>query len=256
MKARTDLALVMGLALAACLFAALLPPSLAAVRAPLALPLILALPGYALVSAMFPPHTLRTAEVVTLSIAFSIAAAIVSGLLLDLLGVALKAAPWMGVLTALTLAAAAWASARGHARPLAFRPVRLRGAEAGALAVALSLLVGAATLGFTPLAPPKRTQGTAALWLVPAPGGSHAACIGVINEQLHVTSYSVTVSVAGTLPRSFGPITLAPGASWTRVIAVASGRPAINASLSTTADPFVTYRSAVLRDWNVAVSSC
>ena len=260
MKPRTDLALVIVLAFAACLFAALLPTSVAALRAPLCLPLVLALPGYALAAAMFQPGELRTAELVTLSIAFSVAATIGTGLLLAAFGVRLTATPWMGLLTALTVAAAARASARGHARAIAlpalFPAVRLRRAEGAALVAALALVAVAATLGFTPLHAPKGTLGTSAIWLVPAPHGREAACVGVINEQLHTTSYTVSVGAAGAPAQRFGPITLAPGGHWSRAIAVGPGRPAVDASLTTTLNPSVVYRHVVLRDWNVAVAHC
>ena len=82
-KPRRDLALVVVAALAACLFAALLPSSLAGLRAPLSLPLVLLLPGYAVVSAIFRPGELRTAELITLSIAVSIAATLIVALALD-----------------------------------------------------------------------------------------------------------------------------------------------------------------------------
>ncbi|MGA3360439.1 MAG: DUF1616 domain-containing protein [Solirubrobacteraceae bacterium] len=255
-RPRTDLALAMALALAALVFAAVLPSSLALLRTLLCLPLVLALPGYVLASALFRSHDLRGAEIATLSVAFSIAATILAGLLLDLLGISLTTAPWMGLLAVLTLAGAAWGSARGLARPIAMPRLRIRRADGAAAAVAVALLAGAAVLGFTPLRAPTGTQETSALWLVPAPNGRSAACVGVINEQLHVTSYEVSVLVAGRPARRFGPITLAPGAGWSTVIAVASGRPAIDASLSTTADPAVTYRSVALRDWNISAVRC
>jgi len=254
-RPRTDLALVLWLALAACLFVALIPSSVAVLRVPLCLPLVLALPGYALVTAAFSPGELRTAERVTLSIAFSIAAAMIAGLLLELFRVRLTTAPWMALLTVFTFAAAWWGNVRGHARPLAMRAPPIRPAQAGALALALALIAGAAVLGFTPLAPPKGTQGTSVLWLVPAPHGRNAVCVGVINEQLHDTSYEVSVSVARKLPQQFGPITLAPGASWSRVIPLVLRRPLVNASLSKTKTS-VSYRSAVLRDWNISTARC
>jgi hypothetical protein len=259
-RIRSDLALVVVLALAACLCAAILPTSVAALRAPLCVPLVLLLPGYAAVQASFRPGELRTPELITLSIAFSIGATIVAALLLALLGVRLTTAPWMGLLTALTLAAAARAGARGHARPIVLRvrPAgrRVRRAEAGALACALALLIGAATLGFTPLAAPKSTRGTTALWLVPAPHGRHAACVGVINEQLHSESYVISVLAVGTPVQRFGPVTLAPGGRWSRAVAVGSRRPVVLASLSLTDNATVVYRSVELRAWNLAVAHC
>lgn len=256
-RARTDLALVTALALAACLFAALLPPSLAAVRAPLALPLVLVLPGYAVVAALFAPGALRTAEVAMLSLAASIASTIVAGLLLDALSVRLTAAPWMFVLAAITLAAAARGSVRGHARNLVLPHVRLRVVEVGALTSALVLLSGAAVLGFTPLPPPKDTPGTSALWLVPAPGGRNAACVGVINEELRPTSYTVQVAVAGRTAQRFGPIRLASSHSWTRVVAVGPGRPVVTATLRKAGSAqSPAYRDVAIRNWNISAKTC
>jgi uncharacterized membrane protein len=254
-RPRNDLALAVLAAAVACVAAAVLPSSVAVLRAVLALPLVLALPGYALVTAIFRPHELRGPELLTLSIAISVAVTIISGLLLDALGVRLSAAPWMGVLAAVTVAAAAVAASRGHGRPVVLPYIRLRVIELGAFAAGLALLVGAATLGFTPLSAPKGTRGTSALWLLPAPAGAAKVCVGVINEQLHPTTYTVTLLVAGRSARSLGPITLAPSASWHRTIAVGAGRPAVTATLRRSGGTGV-YRSAVLREWNVAVVHC
>jgi uncharacterized membrane protein len=254
-KPRNDLGLVVVAAAAACLAAAVLPSSVAVLRAVLAVPLVLALPGYAVVTAIFRPHELRGPELLTLSIAISIAATIFSGLLLDALGVHLTTAPWMGVLAVLTIAAAAVAAARGHARSVVLPEIRLRVIELGALFAGLALLVGAATLGFTPLSAPKLTRGTSALWLLPAPAGARDVCVGVINEQLHTTTYTVSVMVAGRTPRRLGPITLAPSQSWERTFAVGAGRPAVTATLRRSGGTGV-YRSVALRDWNIAASHC
>ena len=263
-RRRTDLALVIALAVAACLFAALLPPGLAALRVPLALPLVLGLPGYAIVAALFAPGALRTAEVLMLSLAVSIAATIFVGLLLDALSVRLTAAPWMDLLAAITVAAAARASGRGHARDLVLprmrlrAGMRLRAVEIGALSGALILVSAAAVLGLTPLPPPKHTPGTTALWLVPAPAGRDAACVGVINEELRSATYTVQVTVAGKPSQQFGPITLASGASWTRVVTVGLGQPVVTATLrkAGAAPSAAPYRNVVIRRWNIAAKSC
>jgi uncharacterized membrane protein len=257
-RARTDLGIVMAYALAACLFAALLPAHLAAVRTPLALPLVLLLPGYAIVAALFRPGALRPAEVAVLSLALSIAATIFSGLLLAAVSVRLTAPPWMDLLAAITVAGGVRASVRGHARDLVAPRVRLRVVEAAALAGALVLLSGAAVLGFTPLAPPKGTPGTSSLWLVPASGGVNAACVGVINQELKTTSYTVAVDVAGKTAAQFGPFTLAAGASWTRVVAVKPGRPVVTATLrkAGSAPSAAPYRNVAIRNWNIAAKAC
>jgi hypothetical protein len=254
--ARTDMALVAALAVLACLISALVPAGLAAVRAPLGLLLALALPGYAAVRALFTPGALRPAELAALSLALSVGVAIFSGLALDVAGVRLTAAPWAGVVAAVTLGAAGTAVARGHVRTLPRpRGVRLRAVELVAVAAALALLAGAATLGFRPLAAPAGTQATSALGLLPAPGGAAGVCVDVTNEALHRQSYAVVVSAAGTA-RRFGTITLAPGASWTRLVPVAPTRPVVTAVLYRTQAPATPYRIDYIRVWNLAARSC
>lgn len=254
--ARSDMALVVALALLAWLISSLVPAGLAAVRAPLGLPLALALPGYAAVGAVFTPGALRPAELAALSLALSVGVAIFSGLALDVAGVRLATAPWAGAVAAVTLCAAGAAVARGHVRVLPRpRGVRLRAIELIALAAALALLCGAAILGFRPPAAPAGTQATSALGLLPAPGGAAGVCVDVTNEELRRQSYALAVTAAGTT-RRFGTITLAPGASWTRVVPVAPTRPPVTALLYRTQAPATPYRSAVIRVWNLAARSC
>jgi hypothetical protein len=250
-RARTDLWLVAVLAVAAALLVALLPGSLVELRAPAALSLVLALPGYALTAAIFPPAQLRAAERVLLSIAISVAATIAAALLLAALGVALTTAPWMALLAAFALAAAASAGARGHAQVLARPSIGVRGREIGALASAVVLLGSAAALGLTPLGAPQGTQGTTSLWICSKsnrcdlPAGTVE--VGVISDQLHAASYTVQVSVAGRPDVRFGPITLAPGGAWSRVVASGPGKPVVRALLRTTANPSGVYRNVILQ---------
>jgi hypothetical protein len=247
--ARSDMALVALLAVAACAASELLPAGLAAVRVPLVLPLVLVLPGYAAVTALFAPGALRASERVVLSLALSIAATILSGLAVDLAGAKLTASPWLEVLGALTLAAAVSALARGHARPLRAPALRLRAIEIAALVAAAALIAAAAAIGFRPLAPPARTQGTAALGLLEAPAGAAAVCVSVINEQFHVADYRVAVTVAPARNRTFGPIRLAPGASWYRLVAVGPGLPVVRATLFRASAPGSPYRHDAITAW-------
>jgi Protein of unknown function (DUF1616) len=250
-RARTDLWLVAALAVAAALLVALLPGSLVELRAPAALALVLALPGYALAAAIFPPAQLRAAERLALSIAISVAATIAAALLLAVLGVGLTTAPWMALLAAFALAGAAGAGARGHAQVLARPSIGLRGREIGALAGAVVLLGGAAALGLTPLGAPRGTQGTTSLWICSKSNGCDLPAgtvkVGVISDQLHAASYTVQVSVAGRPGIRFGPVTLAPGATWSRVMTTGHGEPVVRAVLRTTANPSGVYRTVILR---------
>jgi hypothetical protein len=255
-RLRTDLGLVAVAALVAFLCSAALPANLALLRAPLALPLVLVLPGYAIVAAVFRPSELRPAEMVVLSVALSIATTIFAAILLDAGGVRLKTAPWMGLLALVTLVAAARGSMSGHARALHRPRVRLLRPELLALAGALVLLTGAAALGFTPLGAPKATQGATALWILPAPDGRAAACVGVLSDQTRVTRYTVQLTVAGRPAQRFGPVTLAPGGRWTRVVGVGLGKPVVAAVLRNAAKPSAVVANVALRVWSVPAKSC
>ena len=256
MRLRDDVWLAVAAAVIACLAAALLPTGLSALRAPLALPLVLFVPGFAIVVAALPPGQRSTAELVLLSVALSVAVAIVSGVILNGIRVTLFAAPWMGVLTAVTVVAAAVATARGHTSAVHVPHVSLRAPQAAALGAAVVLLGGAAALGFSPLRAPRATQGATALWLTPAPSGHGAVCVGVISDQLYRTTYTVRVTVGRQPPRRFGPITLAPGASWTRTVSVGPGTPVVVGTLSTRDAPRAAYRRAQLRVWNIRPRRC
>jgi hypothetical protein len=249
--ARTDIALVAALAVVACLVCAALPAGLAAVRVPLALPLVLVLPGYASVAALFAPGALRASERIVLSLALSIAAAILSGLAVDGVGLKLVAEPWIDVLGLVTLAASAVAVSRGHVRELVLPQTHLHGHEALALAATAVMLAAAAAIGFTPLAPPAQTHGTAALGLLEAPHGGDAVCVSVINEQFHTASYRVVVAASGRPARTLVAARLAPGESWTRVVAVGAGHPDVHATLyrASAPAPARAYRRTAIATW-------
>jgi hypothetical protein len=121
----------------------------------------------------------------------------------------------------------------------------------GALAGAVVLLGGAAALGLTPLGAPRGTQGTTSLWICSQSNGCDLPAgtvkVGVISDQLHAASYTVQVSVAGRPGPRFGPITLAPGGAWSRVVATGPGKPVVRARMRTTAKPSGVYRNVTLQ---------
>jgi len=249
--ARSDMALVSALALLACVVCLAVPHGLALVRVPLALPLVVVLPGYATVSALFAPGAVGTPERILLSLALSIVAAILAGLAVDAAGLKLLATPWIEILAVITLVAAATAIAREHERPLSLprRRLALRAHEWLALAGALLLLAAAAAIGFRPLPPPAKTQGTVDFGLLEAPGARTAVCVSVINEEFHVSSYRVVVSVAGRANRTLTTARLAPGATWNRQVAVGPGFPDVRATLYRASAPSRAYRDTSLSNW-------
>jgi uncharacterized membrane protein HdeD (DUF308 family) len=237
-RLRTDLVLVAVLTVVAAAVVLLVPTGWAVLRAPAAVGLVLALPGYAFAAAVFSPHQLRPAERLLLSVALSIAATILSALLLQVAAVRLTVRPWAGLLSGLGLVALAIAQLRGHAQRLRQQRLAPRVAEVLALAMSLLLLAGAAALGFSPLPAPKGTQGSTALSI--APVGLASFRIGASSDQLATRRYIVQVDVTGAPAVRFGPITLAPGQSWSRLVSTAPGEPSVRADLYTVADPTVS----------------
>lgn len=229
---RSDLAAVVAAAAIACLAAGLLPSALVVLRALLALPLVLLVPGYALTAAIFGARRQPLAECAMFALALSLSATVISGLALDGLGVGLTARPWMGVLAAVTVVAAAIAALRGHVRVLNRGRVLVRPREAAALAAAVVLLGGAAALGFTPLHAPSDTgDGTGFVGIDRTSRADTAVTLTVINDELQTSSYSLSLTVAGRPRAHYGPIRLAPGESWTRRLAIRPGRPRVVAKL-------------------------
>jgi len=245
---RTDLALVAALTAVAVVAVVAVPSSVAVVRAIVALPLVFALPGYAIARASLRPHEVRGTELVVLSMALSIATTVLSALVLYVLGVHLRLAVWTALLAVVTLAAVLIGVLRGRAHPLALPKVTLRLRELVALVAALALLAAAAVLGFTPLGPPKGTQGTSAVWILPATE-PFTVDVGVISDELQRTTYTVQLIVAGRPGPTLGPFTLAPGARWSRDVFVGSGQPSTQVLLHTAARPGAVYRTGTLSCW-------
>lgn len=256
MSRRSDLALVVAVALLAGILIEILPHTSDFARVALGIPLVLLLPGYALSSAIFSPSELRMSEHLALSIALSVTVTILSALLMNAAHIGLQARPWAAILTLLTIAAALAAARRGHLRELRVGRPRLRSSEVAALAVSVLLLTGAAAFGLTPLAAPRGTQGQTALWIVPAPHRSETVCVGVISDQLHTSDYTLALSVRGRALARFGAIRLAPGASWERAIRVGPGRPPVTGVLATTARPRASVATVSLSDWSIPTASC
>jgi hypothetical protein len=244
-RIRSDLGIVAALALLALLLCSLLPSSLDVLRIPAAASLVLVLPGYALTAAQFGPQELRASERILLSLALSVVATILAALLLQLIGVRLRTAPWMGLLALVAVGGAVVGEARGHARTLARRRLAVGPAQLASLAAALALLGGAAALGFSVLPAPKGTQGATFLWILPH--GSNAVSVGVIGDDTRRRSVTVAVTVAGAPLRQFGPMSIAPGARWTRVLATGPGSPVVRAFLRDAAHPSRVLEQVALR---------
>jgi uncharacterized membrane protein len=251
---RTDLGLVVALTLLAAA-ATLLPGSLVVVRAVLALPLVLALPGYALTRAMLRLDELRGTELLIVSVALSIMVTVFAALAMQAAGVRLEERQWMAAIAVVTIAAAAIGISRGQAHRVVLPHVSLRWREASAIAGAIVLLIAAAALGFTPLSAPKGTVVVSGVWILPG-AGDNSADFGVINDETRARRYTVELTVAGQRARTFGPFELEPGGTWSASAVVGPpSKPLTQVLLRYASNPKRVIQSGALRCWCVVVAS-
>lgn len=197
--------------------AALVCATAAFVHLPLALsvlfavPLVLVLPGYALLEAL-RRGTTGTAERIVLVPALSIALDIASALIVNFTSAGLTPRSWAVALVCVVALAAGAAWVRGRAfrrEPEPFR-LRLRRLDVVALVAAVAALVATTVLVRTPLAA-SRAQGYTTLSLVRS--GRAAVLLDVRSGELRPTRYRVVVqSSLGVAFRKKG-FELEPGAS-------------------------------------------
>lgn len=198
--------LVVGVAAAAvCAGAVTVVPGPLPLRVVSALPLVIALPGYAVTAALFPRREIDWSRRLLLSVALGLSIAILVGLVLNLTPFGLQRASWAVALFVVT-AAANGVALVGRARAGATEPVgtaprstarrpRVRIREVVLLLAALGILGGAVAFARTPL-PAKRVLGYTALWLVPAPSDNPVGLrVGVKSAELERTRYRLLVRV-------------------------------------------------------------
>jgi uncharacterized membrane protein len=217
----TDLGLVMIFA-AIGLMVTLLPGLPELLRAPLALPLVLALPGYALIAAMDPGRHAGGIERAVMTPALSIAITILGGLLLNLTPWGLRREMWALLLGGFSLAMAGVAVTRRKkiaANPDApvapSRPVlRLRPQQIALLGMAALLLIGAVVVArYGALNQP--TEGFTQLWLQQVAGAAPGTVrLGVSNEEQQPVRYVLRMSAGERVLAEWDDIELQPGARW------------------------------------------
>lgn len=186
------------------------------VGAVLLLPLAFAIPGYALAAALFPPGQIPASERAVYVIALGIAAAALSGILVQLV-FSLDRMAWALTLSGLTLAAGAVAAARRREdRPWA--EVELNPVAVVLLVMALAMAAWAAANATNRARDELGDAHFTELWLLPsagsAPGASKRVSIGVSNHEGRTTSYQVNLTLGGVPLRNW-TVRLGEGQAWT-----------------------------------------
>jgi hypothetical protein len=214
LNGRLDLVLAITVALAALVAALLnLPPIL---RLILAVPLVLFLPGYALVSALFAMAPIPTVEKLVISIGSSIALGILVGFGLAWPAIGLGPLSWTIALAGMTIVGSIIAWIRrpaGQAGPV--RGPSLRRSEGILLAIAAVALVGI-FVGTRVIASGQETPPPAQLWMIAADDGATDVNLGV-RADTPGGDYTIRLTSAGATVEEFS-VTLAAGEVWERVL--------------------------------------
>ena len=229
--------------------AAVLSPAPRAIHVVLGVPFVLFLPGYALTSALFARRRIGSADVVFLSLAFSISIVVIGTLILNWLTSHLTTTTWTALLLAETIIAALWAlrgiPADTERQPSLQLRTTLRHATPLALALVAALVAVAAVIIFsrTPL-PARGVRGYTALWMLPGQNRSEIV-IGVQSSERHTTSYQLKIR-SGADRELDQRLTLAPGDRWIKRIRVAPSSRRVDAELFRSGSPQHVYRRARL----------
>jgi uncharacterized membrane protein len=167
-------------------------------RAIVLMPLVIVLPGYALAAAIFPPGFVTREERTVFTIAFSIGAAALGGLLLQLV-VRLDRGTWLGLLLVVTLAACAVALSRRNGQFTAtWKMPPIDPVPVAAIVVAVA--IGGAALAIASNSASRQLDRShfSALWIVPKGINSGRSAnqleIGVQNHEGRSLRYRLRIS--------------------------------------------------------------
>jgi uncharacterized membrane protein len=222
---RRDLALVVAFACLAFVAALLSPPVW--LRATLLIPLVLALPGYALAASLFPPRTISPAERGVYTIGLSIAVAAIGGLLIQLV-VGLDRQLWALFLAAVTIAAGLRGPRREGGQRSAPWPRRMpRSLPIAALVFLASAVIAAMAIASAGngLRDAQAKIRFTDFWLLPdrgddAPPGTEALTVGLRSHEGRPAHYKLKISREG-VPFTSERLTLSAGEQWERAFTVA-----------------------------------
>lgn len=219
------------------------------VRALLALPLVLFLPGYAFTAASLPRLRRWSAEGLAVDLGTSIALTVLAGLALDFTPWGLERRSWALALAGITVVAAAVGRLRrgaaGHA-PRGRERMRLSTMQLALLATAL--LLGAAAVGISRLGAIQKDQQSTftQLWMLPASESTGTALrIGIGNDEGSLETYRLVLRAGARTLASWPRIVVRAGRRWETEIALPQGlspRVPVEAELFRASEPATVYR--------------
>src|SRR5260370_13244709 len=276
-----DILVIIVITIVAVALAFVVPPDSVPGRI-LTLPLVLVLPGYALMASVFPKRSLGAVECLVFSLGLSLVIVVLGGLVLNWTPFGLRASSWSLLLGSITLGACAVALARRrglrtchaertrsisalfrtcHAERMRsisalYGLLRIKGVgltfrQGLLLGMAVVIICGAiaiSNIGAAQQPFPGFTQ----LWNLPAGGANpkNAVRLGVSNMESTAMEYSLAVNVDGKVVKLWPSIDLKPSEKWETTLMLPQtahiGAVRVEVVLYRTNAPATIYRHVVL----------
>lgn len=206
------------------------PGHLSAVGIALALPLVFFLPGYALTKILFHGQSLNWIYCITLSLGLSMAIDIVSGFVLNLFPIGLRAMPWAAFLGILTLVFSFLGtyllkkSSKGGIRLPTFHSGIHRYFLVG-FSVVVAIVVTILAIQFSATSTAEQPHpGFTQLWMLSSPQDNKCAVrLGVRSFEATSVTYRVVMTINDTQVGEWSPVALVPQEEWDRLVPISFG---------------------------------
>lgn len=246
-----ELPIVIVLALIALLAALLGWETLLPVRL-VALPLMLVLPGYALVDALFDTSIIDLPERLLFSVGLSFVISILGGSLLHWSPWGLQAQALLLLLGGITLLSSFAALARRRYRPSEPLPgIQLALGRRQFMLFGLAAVITLCAITVARIGATRQEQATgrAQLWILPASTIEAGARLGIDNLETNPISYTLQLTLNGTLLQEWPMIELDPGQSWEQDVTLGTAKPGdtVEAFLYRTSEPGLIFRRVIFR---------
>jgi hypothetical protein len=189
------------------------------IRVALGLPIVLVLPGYAVLEALFPDQHLSSLERLVLVPGLSISITVLSGLVLHITPWGLQALSWILLLSGVVFFGSVVAAMRRHSGfDLALPQIEFKRLDAFLLGLALIVLVAAGAVA-TNAAQYRYTPEYASLWMLPLEDGENSVRVGLRNGSWPAT-YTLRVRAGEEIIREWSPLALEEEQEWEVTVSV------------------------------------
>ena len=228
---------------------AVLPVHLPVIGIILALPLVFFIPGYVLNEVFFSRRIMEGYHLLVVSLTLSLAIVILGGFVLNLLPGGLNAVSWslfLGIFTTVFTMIEALLRQKIQKQITPTRRVHLALHEY--LLFLLSRIILIVSIGYSSISITYQPRaGFTQLWMVPSQNTANTWTVdlGIQSKELTTTRYQLTMSVNGTVVKTWSAIALAPDSAWRQQLPLpmdSKGKMYVQARLALVDKPGVIYR--------------